>query len=161
MISIKKLTAHHTESVKAIELEQDQMKYAEAAVEFLTSSDKQTHLHVIFFNGQVVGFFKIDTAYSENYEFCPKGSLGLRSFVIDKKRQGQGLGTGTVKALFDYLANHYSNFESIYLTVNCQNPRAVACYQKGGFEDTDLIYHGGNAGPQHILCGPIRKNKAR
>ena len=85
---------------------------------------------------------------------CSNGHFSY-AFVLDKNQQGKGLGTGTVKALFPYLQANYSAYESIYLTVNCKNPAAFNCYQKGGFEDTNEQYLGGAAGPQFIMRGRI------
>ena len=137
MITIERLEESHVASAQAIELADEQVKFAGTAAEFLLDGSETTHLHVIKSDNEVVGFFKLDIAYPDFYEFCPEGSIGLRAFVLDKNQQGKGLGTGTVKALFPYLKANYSAYESIYLTVNCKNPAAFHCYKKGGFEDTD------------------------
>ncbi|MEZ8037334.1 MULTISPECIES: GNAT family N-acetyltransferase [Vibrio] len=155
MITIERLEESHVASVQAIQLADEQVKFAGTAAEFLLDGSETTHLHVIKSDNEVVGFFKLDIAYAEHYEFCPEGSIGLRAFVLDKNQQGKGLGTGTVKALFPYLKANYSAYESIYLTVNCKNPAAFNCYKKGGFEDTIEQYLGGAAGPQFIMRGQI------
>ncbi|MEZ9884225.1 N-acetyltransferase family protein [Vibrio splendidus] len=155
MITIERLEESHVALVQAIQLAHEQVKFAGTAAEFLLDGSETTHFHVIKSDNEVVGFFKLDIAYAEHYEFCPEGSIGLRAFVLDKNQQGKGLGTGTVKALFPYLKANYSAYESIYLTVNYKNPAAFNCYQKGGFEDTNQQYLGGAAGPQSIMRGQI------
>ena len=155
MITIERLEDSHVTLVQAIQLADEQVKFAGTAAEFLLDGSETTHLYVIKSNNEVVGFFKLDIAYADSYEFCPEGSIGLRAFVLDKNQQGKGLGTGTVKALFPYLKANYSAYESIYLTVNCKNLTAFNCYQKGGFEDTNEQYLGGAAGPQFIMRGQI------
>ena len=155
MITIERLEESHVALVQAIQLTDEQVKFAGTAAEFLLDGSETTHLHVIKSNNEVVGFFKLDIAYADSYEFCPEGSIGLRAFVLDKNQQGKGLGTGTVKALFPYLKANYSAYESIYLTVNCKNPTAFNCYQKGDFEDTNEQYLGGAAGLQFIMRGRI------
>ena len=37
------------------------------------------------------------------------------------------------------------------LTVNVRNQAAIAVYLKAGFYDTGELYHGGSAGPQHLM----------
>ncbi|CAK2968901.1 GNAT family N-acetyltransferase [Vibrio crassostreae] len=155
MITIERLNDAHIEQVNEIQLADEQVKFAGTAAEFLLDGSETTHLHVIKSDNEVVGFFKLDIAYPDFYEFCPEGSIGLRAFVLDKNQQGKGLGTGTVKALFPYLKANYSAYESIYLTVNCKNPAAFNCYKNGGFEDTNEQYLGGAAGPQFIMRGRI------
>lgn len=152
MIKIEKLSCHQKEEVRKVELAQEQIKFAGTAEEFLLDDCETTHLHVIKYQEHIVGFFKLDVAYSDNYEFCPSGAIGLRAFAVDKNYQGKGLGTKAVVALLAYLKENYASYHSIYLTVNCKNPRAFSCYQKAGFEDTQLQYLGGEAGPQHIMC---------
>ena len=155
MVTIEKLDDSHLEFVKSIQLADEQVKFAGTAKEFLLDDSGTTHLHVIKFNNDVVGFFKLDTAYPASYEFCPKGCIGLRAFAIDKNQQGKGLGVGAVKALFLYLKAEYASYHSIYLTVNCKNPIAFSCYEKGGFELINEKYLGGAAGPQFIMRGKI------
>lgn len=155
MVTIERLTQPLINAVKLVQLADEQVKFASTAEDFLLDGSETTHLHVIKLGDDVVGFFKLDVAYSNNYEFCPTTGLGLRAFALDKNQQGKGLGTGAVKALFPYLRAHYTSFEFIYLTVNLKNPGAIACYEKGGFEKTEELYLGGEAGPQHIMRGTI------
>jgi GNAT superfamily N-acetyltransferase len=155
MVTIERLVQAQIESLKKVKLAEEQVKFAGTAEDFLQDGSEATHLHVIKLDGEIVGFFKLDTAYSYNYEFCPATGLGLRAFALDKDQQGKGVGTRTVKALFPYLKEHYTSFEFIYLTVNLKNPGAIACYEKGGFEKTDELYLGGAAGPQHIMRGRL------
>lgn len=157
MILIERLDDSHIELIKKINVAEEQEKFACTAEEFLSDFADTTHRNVIKNNNLVVGFFKLDTAYSLNYDFCSQNGLGLRTFVIGINYQGQGIGTSAVKALFPYLKENYPGFDSIYLTVNCKNPSAQSCYRNGGFEDTGEKYLGGAAGPQHIMCGKIAK----
>lgn len=151
MVTIEKLKKSHIELVNSIELTDEQVAFAATGREFLCDASDTTHLHIIKYNNHVVGFFKLDIAYATNYQFCPEGSIGLRTFVVDKKQQGNGIGTKAVKALFLYLKVNYENYHSVYLTVNCKNLIAFSCYQKGGFEYINEKFLGGAAGPQFIM----------
>ncbi|ANO32802.1 acetyltransferase [Vibrio breoganii] len=151
MIEIERLNSSYVPSVKDIQLSDESVRFASTADDFLLDGSDTTHLHVIKHHGLVVGFFKLDTAYASTYSFCSKNSIGLRTLALDQRQQGKGLGTKSVEALGDYLANHYQSYDFVYLTVNCKNPAAVACYRKGGFEDTGELYLGGEAGPQHVM----------
>ncbi|EGU4190318.1 GNAT family N-acetyltransferase [Vibrio parahaemolyticus] len=151
MLEIEKVNESNIEAVKLVRLADEQVKFAGTADEFLSSGNETTHLHIIKNDDVVVGFFKLDIAYSFNYEFCPPDGLGLRSFAIDIDSQGKGLGTKSVKVLLSYIKAYYSEFNWVYLTVNCKNPSAKACYENGGFENTPEQYLGGLAGPQHIM----------
>ncbi|ENM5767336.1 GNAT family N-acetyltransferase [Vibrio mimicus] len=155
MLEIERLNESHINAVQKVSVEDEQLRFAGTAEEFLQDGSDTAHLHVIKQDGSIVGFFKLDIAYSESYQFCPSDGLGLRFFVIDKSQQGKGLGTKAVKGLFDYLKKSYPSFKSVYLTVNCKNQAARACYLKGGFEDNGEQYLGGPAGPQHIMRGKI------
>ncbi len=156
MVDIERLNEAHVPAVKKVRLSDEQIPFAGTAEEFLSSGNETTHLHILRSHGEVVGFFKIDTAYPESHSFCPQNTLGLRTFAISENHQGKGMGTSAIRALFPYLKQTYAAFQSIYLTVNCKNPAARACYLKGGFEDTGEQYLGGEAGPQHIMRGMLR-----
>ncbi|KKA45890.1 GNAT family N-acetyltransferase [Salinivibrio sp. KP-1] len=163
-ISVAPLTDADIDGVRHVSLHDQQVKFAGTADEFLTETSETIHRHVIKRAGKIVGFFKLDTDYASQYDFCPPKMLGLRMFVVDARYQGQGLGTGAVKALLKYLPVDYRDFDWVYLTVNCRNPAAKACYQKGGFTDTGELYWGGAAGPQHIMYAAIdadNKGKAQ
>lgn len=151
MIIIEKLASTHVEAVRQVTLADEQVTFAGTADEFLSNDSETVHLHVIKVSGDVVGFFKLDMAYSANYTFCPEGAIGLRAFAIDVNQQGKGIGTDAVKALFLYIKENYPACDWLYLTVNCKNLGAYRCYQKGGFEDIGEKYLGGPAGPQYIM----------
>lgn len=119
--------------------------------ELLDKASETSHYHIILHGGEIVGFFNIDTVYDQTYEFTVPGELGLLAFFIDKRYQGKGMGKDSAKALKNYLAEAYSGRGSIALTVNCKNPSAYKAYLHGSFADTGELYHGGKAGPQHIM----------
>ncbi|GLT18597.1 N-acetyltransferase [Vibrio zhanjiangensis] len=154
-IELDKFDLSYTSSIKKIHLNDEQVKFAGTAKDFLNGGSDTTHLHVIKVDERVIGFFKIDTLYCESFSFCPKNGLGLKAFAIDINYQGKGLGSKVVKALLPYLAANYSQYESVYLTVNCKNPAAKSCYHNGGFIDAQQLYLGGEAGPQHIMYADI------
>jgi RimJ/RimL family protein N-acetyltransferase len=156
MVTIERLNEGHRQAVESIKLAQEQVKFAGTAQEFLADDSETTHLHIIQNQQKVVGFFKIDIAYASSYPFCPSNALGLRFFVVGIDHQGKGIGTGAVRELFHYLAQAYTDYNAVYLTVNCKNPAARACYLKGGFVDTGELYLGGAAGPQHIMRAVLR-----
>ncbi|MBL1269712.1 MAG: GNAT family N-acetyltransferase [Halomonas sp.] len=156
MIKLEKLNASDIPVLRSITVHDDQVKFVGTAKDFLADKNKSTHLHVIKHNDQLIGCFKIDIAYADDYDFCTEGSIGLRTFLIDARQQGRGLGTSAVKALFPYLKENYANYPRLYLTVNCKNPAAYTCYQKAGFHETGEQYLGGAAGPQHIMYWDIQ-----
>ena len=114
-------------------------------------TDPETDFHVLRHEGQIVGFFKIERPYGARYDFAPNGALGLRMLQIDASVQGKGLGNALFAALPAYLAREYPSASECWLTVNCRNTRARHVYLTAGWEETGALYHGGGAGPQHIL----------
>ena len=156
MLTFDKLRLGYIDAVSSVSLLDEQVRFAGTADEFLTSQCEGVDHHVILLDDDVIGFFKVDRLYSETYEFCPKGSIGLRALVIDHRQQGKGIGTQAVMDMIPYLARSYPDFSSVYLTVNCENPGAIRCYLKAGYVDTEALYIGGAAGPQHIMKALLR-----
>lgn len=137
--------------VKAIQLGDEDKRFASSVDDFLSSGSEHMHLFIIKLNRNVIGFFKLDISYSSTHPFCSINDIGIRTLALDKRYQGQGLGFLSLKKLQRYLVNHYTNFQYLYLTVNHKNPVAISLYEKAGFEYTGEDYLQGPAGPQHIM----------
>ncbi len=151
MINIDRLQEKYLKAVSALRVDDSQVKFVGEIKDLLAARTENFHYHVIFDDAQVIGFFNIDIAYPDQYEFAKSSELGLRSFFIDQNQQGKGFGQLAVFALGPYLSQYYSQYSAIVLTVNCKNPAAYQCYKKARFMDTEQLYHGGAAGPQHIM----------
>ena len=151
MVKIEKMTTEHIGEVIELAVADEQVTYVGTIFDILKYANAQVRPYVIIREGQVVGFFLIDTVYSKDYDFAPSSSLGLRCFFIDQHHQRKGYARHTLKALPAYLASIYPNHADIYLTVNCRNLQARDCYLKAGFEDIEALYQDGPAGPQHIM----------
>jgi GNAT superfamily N-acetyltransferase len=151
MIKITKMSPIYSNQLQSLSVNEDQKKFVGTVSDALAATTEQVHLHLILAEELVVGVFLIDLNYPEKYEFAPLNSLGLRAYMIDSHYQGKGFGTTAIKLLPEYLKENYAEYRDIFLTVNCQNPVARQCYLKGGFLDTEQLYFGGAAGPQHIM----------
>lgn len=151
-VSFAELVSDHGSVVRAIALSEQDVAFSTSPEQFLRHDVEGVDRYVILLDDEIVGFFKIQTTYSQDHDFCPIDCLGLRMVAIDNRQQGKGIGTAMIQALPAFLRARYSDFSIVYLTVNCKNPAARRCYEKGGFEDTGTLYLGGDLGPQHIMC---------
>ena len=99
-----------------------------------------------------VGYYRIErhaSTIAERDYGVP--ALGLRSFFIDARWQGRGLGSPAMAALTADLRQRHPQARLLVLTVNCRNLPALALYRRAGFEDSGALYHGGRSGPQHLM----------
>ncbi|WLQ16202.1 GNAT family N-acetyltransferase [Hahella aquimaris] len=154
-LQIRKMRDEDRPAVLALQVHEEQLPYVGRTREILQMVGPQHHCHVLTLSEEIVGFFIIDVAYHQSYSFTLQDELGLRAFLIDAGRQGQGIGKNAARALQPYLEEAYGDRPSIALTVNCRNPAAYRCYIGGGFIDTGEQYLGGKAGPQYILRMPV------
>lgn len=150
-VNVRKLKHSDLDSVKNISVNADQLKYVGTVEELLKDPPESWHFHVVTDDDEIVGFFNIDVGYSQNHPFARPNEIGLRAFFIDAASQGRGYGKSATEALGSYLKQEYSQYPSVALTVNCKNKSAYICYLRGGFDDTGELFHGGKAGPQHIM----------
>ncbi|NVK74387.1 MAG: GNAT family N-acetyltransferase [Oceanospirillaceae bacterium] len=159
MISIEKMTTRHLADVITLAVMDEQKLFVGSIDDILKNANAQVRPHVIFADDTMVGFFLIDTTYSKSFDFASRSNaIGLRSFFISKEYQGKGYAKQAILALPNYLSEAYPNHTAVMLTVNCQNPIAKQLYEKGGFEDTNDLYHGGPSGPQHIMTMAIESS---
>ncbi len=159
MITIRRMTETDVAAVQQLHVHEAQIRFVGRVPELLADASPTSHFHVVVAHANeetLVGFFNIDTAYANRYDFALPNELGLRSFLIGAEHQGRGYGKATSAELKPFLQRHYPNRDSLCLTVNCQNPAAYHAYLTGGFDDTGELYHGGSAGPQHIMRMSLR-----
>lgn len=150
-VTLAPLDKSEAHRVLHLELGTDQEDYVGKIADMVSWDEPDSDFHIVLEDDVVVGFFKIDRAYPENYAFARPGELGIRGVLIDKSRQGHGVGAAAMSALPAYAARHYPGAPSLVLTVNCNNPAAQRVYLKAGFLQENDLYLGGRAGPQFIL----------
>ncbi|WP_318477755.1 GNAT family N-acetyltransferase [Photobacterium leiognathi] len=151
MIEIKPFTNRDENAVNRIVVPKSQVRFASTVEDFIASATETMHLYVIYYHGEIIGFFKLDIVYSEQMKFCPINTLGLRTFVISQHYQGKGIGTAVIKRILHYTAVYYARYDAIYLTVNSKNPAAKRCYEKSGFQLTGDLFLEGDFGPQEVM----------
>lgn len=157
-ITLRPVARSEFDLVRHIEVEPDQIRFSGTVAQAFEEDEDGVDFHAILDGTRAVGFFKTDRLYHETYDFADADTLGLRAFMVDRVEQGKGYATAAVAALRNYLTGHYPGRAAVLLTVNMQNPGAVRCYLKGGFQDTGGIYPHGLAGPQHILRMALTKH---
>ncbi|MFV1463104.1 MULTISPECIES: GNAT family N-acetyltransferase [unclassified Phaeobacter] len=150
-LSLRPVCRSEFDLVSHIQVEPDQVRFSGTVAQAFEDNEDGVDFHAILDGIRAVGFFKTDRLYHETYDFAEADTLGLRGFMIDRSAQGKGYATAAVAALKTYFPALYPDRPAVVLTVNMQNPAAVRCYLKGGFQDTGGIYPDGLAGPQHIL----------
>ncbi len=150
-IALRPVSREEFGLVAHIQVEPDQIRFSGTVAQAFEEDEDGVDFHAILNSNRAVGFFKTDRLYHETYDFAGTDDLGLRAFMIDRGAQGKGIATAVVAALSAYLRALYPDRHAVMLTVNMQNPGAIRCYLRGGFEDTGDIHPHGPAGPQHIL----------
>jgi GNAT superfamily N-acetyltransferase len=103
-------------------------------------------------HGQPVGYYRIerDAASIVEHDY-DRPTLGLRSFFIDHRWQGQGIASQALAAVVDDIRLRHPDARLLLLLVNCRNLPALRLYLRAHFVDTGQLYHGGRSGPQHLL----------
>ena len=155
-VTFRRLIGSVLEVVKHLRVRDEQLPFVGRIETIVEHAPPSSHFHAIAIDGDIVGFFNIDTAYGATYAFSSPGEVGLRAFFIEARHQGKGYGTAAARALAGYVAEHYPDAPSIALTVNCRNRAAHRTYLGAGFADTGELYHGGRAGPQHVMRMTLR-----
>lgn len=139
--------------VVAIQVAPDQVRFGGIPAQSMASGDRETAREsvVIVRDGVVVGYFQLDT---RSVPGAPAGAdiLGLRALAIDRRAQGQGVGTAAMAQLPAYVRERFPTRRFVMLTVNTDNPPAIALYRHAGFVDAGVgLYQGGRSGPQQVL----------
>lgn len=141
-------------AVRSLQITHDQTPYVGDIGFNLADSqrDPLSEAMAVLAGDAVVGFYRLDFAPTAiaGREFA-QPHVGLRALVIDQAQQGHGVGAQAMAACCDDLRRRHPQRQLLVLTVNCGNLPAIAMYRKAGFIDTGELYHGGSAGPQHLM----------
>jgi GNAT superfamily N-acetyltransferase len=140
-------------AVLRIDVAPEQVRFAGVPAAAVGVADREPAREsvVILRDGVPVGYFQLDR---NGVPGAPTGPeiLGLRALAIDRSAQGQGVGAAAMAALPAYVRARFPERRTVALTVNDDNPAAIALYARARFVDAGVgIYRGGRSGPQHVL----------
>lgn len=114
------------------------------------NGDFSAHAVTVMNNQVPCGFFILDFG-SDKYEFTTeKNSVLLRSFSINPKFQGNGIGKNTVNLLSDFIRKYFPETKLVVLAVNERNVAAISLYEKTGFKFDEKTREGAS-GMQRIM----------
>lgn len=140
--------------VAAIAVAPEQVRFGGVPAQALATADREPAREsvAILRDGVPVGFFQLDT---RSVPGAPAAAdiVGLRALAIDRAVQGQGIGTAAMAALPAYVRARFPTRRFVVLTVNLDNPAAIALYRRTGFAAAPGVplYQGGRTGPQRVL----------
>lgn len=122
--------------------------------------EESRHPYVIDLNGAAAGVLTLQRGAASLAGWADNDSVWLlRGFLIDRRRQGRGLGKSAAEAAVREAAKLTAALggqqTGVVLSVNVGNPAGLAAYRKAGFEDRGQ-YLGGGSGPQRIMYRGFR-----
>ncbi|PNZ30605.1 putative acetyltransferase [Staphylococcus petrasii] len=102
----------------------------------LAQEDSERHPIIVIQNNRCVAYFTLHEGsgvvpYSDN----PK-AMFFRSFSVDAKHRGQGIGKSIIEALPHFIEQEFPNVNEIVLTVNTDNHKAIRLYENAGYNYT-------------------------
>lgn len=153
-VEVRPVTPASAEAVRALRADPAQYAFVgDVAFNLIDAeADPNSDAMEILADGRVVGFYRIDYAPTiVSHQHLGEACAGLRAMLIDRDRQGSGLGTSALAACCADLQRRHPRLRLLALNVNCGNWGAIRAYRKAGFVDTGELYFGGRAGPQHLF----------
>ena len=117
--------------------------------------EESRHPYAVDSNGTAAGVLTLQFGAASLAGWADNDSVWLlRGFLIDRRRQGRGLGTSAAGAAVREAAKLTAALggqqTGVVLSVNEGNPAGRAAYRKAGFEDRGQ-YLGGGSGPQRTM----------
>ena len=153
-VRVQRITPALARAVHALRVHADQYGFVgDTAFNLIDAeADPNSEAMAVLADGKVVGFYRIDfapTVVSRGDNGA--NSAGLRALVIDRARQGSGLGTRALLACCEDLQRRHPRLRLLALNVDCCNRGAIRAYRKAGFVDSGEFHFGGRAGPQQLM----------
>ena len=117
--------------------------------------EESRHPYAVDSNGTAAGVLTLQFGAASLAGWADNDSVWLlRGFLIDRRRQGRGLGKSAAEAAVREAAKLTAALggqqTGVVLSVNEGNPAGLAAYRKAGFEDRGQ-YLGGSSGPQRTM----------
>jgi len=151
VITLARLTAKDAAQVLHLQLGDGQQAFVGPIADMVSEVKPGVFFHAINDGDTAVGFYKIDNPIRAPRDYVRGGDAELRGFLIGAQYQGNGVARAAMGTFSDHMRTCYPDLKSVVLTVNTKNPAALRSYLGGGFCDAGALYHGGRAGPQHVL----------
>lgn len=124
-------------------------------------ADPSSEAMAVLLDDCVVGSYRLDFAPNA---VIGRGmgapSVGLRAFLLDASRQGQGYGARAAQAMCADLQVRHPERRLLILLVHCANRAGIATYRRAGFVDSGELFAGGHAGPQHLMVRSLSSSSA-
>ncbi|MCL1635916.1 GNAT family N-acetyltransferase [Luteimonas sp. SX5] len=160
-IRVAPVTRELTAQVRALRVAPEQYSFVgDIAFNLVDAErDPRSDAMAILDGDGVIGFYRLDYAPTIVAWQPIAASVGLRSFLIDRRCQGRGYGTLAIAACCDDLRRRHPERKLLALNVNCINRSAIRAYRKAGFVDTGELYFGGRAGPQHLMLRSLEESR--
>ena len=153
-VSVAPVTPALADAVRALRVRPAQYGFVGDIAQLLIEAERDPYSDAmaVLLGEDVVGFYRLD--YSPvvvGGKSLGANAVALRSLMIDRDRQGRGLGRRALEACCADLRLRHPERRLLALTVNCGNLAALRLYRDSGFVDTGEFWFGGPSGPQRIL----------
>lgn len=111
---------------------------------------------IVLDDGQVAGFFVLDTGDDKFHYTDEQDSILLRGYSIHSVYQGKGIAKSSVALIPSYIKEYFPQVNQVVLGVNEANKPAQSLYIKAGFIDEGKRFTG-RSGVQIAMCLKLDK----
>lgn len=154
-MNILKYRSKYYDAVKSLELLDEDLRFAKPPLENLASANTNENRHptIVMEGQQCLAFFTLHESdgpapYSSN-----PNAIFFRSFVVDSRYRGRGIGKHVIQQLNRYIKKVYPHINEIVLVVNTDNPKAKYVYEQAGYRHTGKSTMIGK--PVYVMSHPI------
>lgn len=133
-ITLRPVTDQNRADVLALSVTPAQRRHIESCAECLREADSDARWRpvALYADGALVGFAMYGAF--PGWTGCDRArQVWLDRLLIDARHQGRGHGEAALALLLDTLAREYAT-DTIYLSVYEDNDRAIAMYERHGFQ---------------------------
>ncbi|PNZ67480.1 GNAT family N-acetyltransferase [Staphylococcus croceilyticus] len=155
-MQIRRFTNKDNKQIESFEVLKEDRKFTRTPLHNieLAQEDSERHPIVIMQNDKCVAFFTLHEGsgvapYSDNLQ-----AMLFRSFSVDAKYRGEGIGKSIIKTLPHFIAQEFPNVNEIVLTVNTDNHKAIKLYESARYNYSGDAFLEGR--PVHVMSYRIK-----
>ena len=150
------LSQAERQAVLGLQIDEAQLEFAgtiERAIDKLADGSVDAQGLAIFAAGRVVGYLSL-LRQGRCPAWAPAEAAVVTAMRIDRRLQGQGLGSRALLAAQSWVHDHWPACRALALQVDAANIRGIKAYRRAGFEFVGQA-EPGRIGPVRCMVKPI------
>ncbi|MGP7817655.1 GNAT family N-acetyltransferase [Niallia sp. 01092] len=119
-------------------------QFSSSPIQVIDALEENKDIYPVVVNcqEQVIGFFVLEKLQHQSIFGVYDHAILFRTFSIDANYRGNGLSKKIMNELISFVKENFPDIDTIVLSVNHKNEKAIRLYERMNYVDTGRTYTG-------------------